>query len=123
MPIKRTDKLNEEIARELSRLLRDMKDPRMKRGLPSVVRVETASDLTQAKVYLSVMGSPDDEAGVFTVLKSASGFLRKELAAAMRLRHTPELKFIRDQGLGRGAGVLNIMKDMDIPAPTEGDHA
>jgi ribosome-binding factor A len=115
MPIKRTDKINEEITRELSKLLRDMKDPRMKRGLPSVTRVETASDLAAAKVYISVLGSPEDEAGVFAALKAASGFLRRELAAAVRLRHTPELRFIRDEALGRGAGVLNIMNEIDIP--------
>jgi ribosome-binding factor A len=120
MPIKRTDKLNEEIARELSRLLRDMKDPRMKRGLPSVTRVATASDLTDAKVYVSVLGSEEEMAGVFAALKSASGFLRRELAAAMRLRHTPELRFLRDEALGRGAGVLSIIQDMDIP-DTEDD--
>jgi ribosome-binding factor A len=118
MPIKRTDKLNEEITRELSRLLRDMKDPRMKRGLPSVTRVETASDLVSAKVYVSVLGSPEDEAGVFAALKSAAGFLRRELAAVMRLRHTPELRFFRDEALGRGASVLGIIQDIDIP---EGD--
>jgi ribosome-binding factor A len=125
MAIKRTDKINEEIVRELAKLLRGMKDPRMKRGLPSITRVETASDLVQAKVYLSVMGTREEEAGVFAALKSASGFLRRELAASMRLRHTPELRFIRDEALGRGADVLSILNEIDIPGEgsiSEGDH-
>ena len=119
MPVKRTDKLNDEIARELSRFIQDMKDPRMKRGLPSVVRVETAADLAQAKVHVSVLGSAEEQRGVFDALKAASGFLRRELASAMKLRHTPELKFLRDESLGRGAGVLKIMDVIDIPAETE----
>ena len=114
----RIDKINEEIARELSRLLRSMKDPRMQ-GVVSVVRVETTSDLRHAKVFVSALSEQED--GVFEALKSASGFLRPEIAASVDLRYTPVLHFVRDESMRRGARILDILESIDIPEDTAGE--
>ena len=114
----RLDKINEEMARELSRLLRSMKDPRMQ-GIVSVMRVETTPDLHHAKVYVSALGEQAD--GVFEALKSASGFLRREIAASVDLRYTPVLHFVRDESMRRGAHILNILEQMETPKEPEDD--
>ncbi|MDR1157472.1 MAG: 30S ribosome-binding factor RbfA [Oscillospiraceae bacterium] len=101
-------KINEEILRELSRLVQTLKDPRI-RGVVSLTHVETTRDLSLARVYVSALGSGVDAGAVVAGFKSAAGYLRRELAAALSLRHTPELQFIADDSLARGARIQQML--------------
>ena len=108
-------RINEDIRRELSALLRDIKDPRVNQGMISITAVDTSGDLGQSKIYLSVLNMKSEKEFV-KGLKSATGYLRFELGQALSLRHTPELQFILDQSLERGARISSILNDLDIPA-------
>jgi len=106
-------RINEDIHRELSALLRNIKDPRVRQGMISITAVDTTSDLNQAKVYLSVYdlkSKTEFEKG----LKSAAGYLRFELGQALKLRHTPQLVFILDESLQRGASINEILSGLDV---------
>jgi ribosome-binding factor A len=101
-----------EIRRELSRLITMLKDPRVS-GVVSVSRVETARDLSACKVYVSALERSQE---VIKGLKSASGFLRRELGGALRLRHVPELVFVNDESIKQGAHILALLeKTKDTP--------
>jgi len=106
-------RINEDIQRELSALLRNIKDPRINQGMISITAVDVSSDLSKAKVYLSVFdlkSKPDFLKG----LKSASGHLRYELGRALSLRHTPQLHFELDKSLERGANISTILNNLEI---------
>ena len=123
MPSNRIGRINEEIQRELSDLLRTLKDPRVQKTMVSVTRVDTTADLRYAKVYVSVYDK-DLSKEVFKGLKSSGGFLRHELAERLSLRYTPELVWEEDKSITYGARVLDILAKLDIPAdePAEGDE-
>ena len=107
----RMRRISEEVLRELSRLVSALKDPRVE-GLVTLTRVEVTKDLEYAKVYVSVLDGTADAKAVMDGLKSASGFLRRELAAALNLRRTPSLRLIADDSLAQGARILGILDDM-----------
>ena len=98
MPSNRIGRINEEIQRELAALIRTVKDPRV-HGLVSVTAVDTTPDLRYAKIYVSVLDKSDVKE-VVKGLKSAGGYLRRELGRALSLRYTPELQFVEDSGRG-----------------------
>lgn len=111
MASNRIGRINEEVQRELSNLIRTLKDPRV-RGVVSITAVETTPDLRYAKVFVSVLDRGDvDE--VVKGLKSAGGYLRRELGAALSLRYTPELVFQRDDSIDKGAHILEVLKDIE----------
>ena len=95
MASNRIGRINEEIQKELSGMIRNLKDPRVQDTMISITRVETTPDLRYAKVFISVLDK-SQEKDVLKGLKSASGFLRRELGHALQLRYTPELQFIAD---------------------------
>ncbi|MGI5970134.1 MAG: 30S ribosome-binding factor RbfA [Oscillospiraceae bacterium] len=111
MPKKRIGRINEEIQRELSALLRTVKDPRISRGLISITGVNTTEDLRYARVYVSALNK-DDEKELMKGLRSASGYLRRELGARLRLRYTPELVFCADDSIRHGAHISEILKTL-----------
>ena len=90
-----------------------MKDPRVQQGMISVTRVETTGDLRYAKVWLSVYGM-QDEKEFRRGLKSASGWLRRELGSSMSLRYTPELVFEIDHSIEYGAHINRMISDLEI---------
>ena len=106
-------RINDDIQFVLSRLLREIKDPRVQQGMISVTRVETTGDLGYSKVWLSVMGM-QDEKEFKKGLKSAGGWLRRELGRAMNLRHTPELIFEIDHSIEYGAHISQVISGLDI---------
>jgi len=107
----RPERLAEAIKKEISELLRDeMKDPRI--GFSSITIVEVSSDLRYAKVFVSVFGSPEDQAASIEVLQKAQGFIRGELAKRIRLRHFPEITFKLDQSIGRGTRILELLNQV-----------
>lgn len=113
MASNRIGRINEEIQRELSELLRNIKDPRVNQGMLSITRVETTGDLRYAKVSLSVYGDVDEKK-LRQGLKSSSGYLRRELGRRLNLRYTPELVFERDNSIEHGAHIIKILNDLDI---------
>lgn len=111
MSATRMGRINEEIQRTLADLIRTVKDPRVQ-GLISITAVDTTADLKYAKVYVSALGQNDVDQ-VVKGLKSAAGYLRRELGRAVNLRATPELTFIRDDSMAKGAHILQVMEDLD----------
>ena len=123
MPSNRIGRINEEIQRELSILIRTVKDPRVaETGMVSVTAVETTPDLKYAKIYISVL---DKSASAQTLkgLKSASGYLRRELGRALNLRNTPELTFVRDDSIDKGAHILDMLRDPEVVRPANPANA
>ena len=115
MPSNRIQRINEEIQRELSDLLRNLKDPRV-RGLISITRVDTTPDLRYCKVYVSALDKGDGK-DMVKGLKSASGYLRRELAKRMTLRYTPELIFTPDDSIDQGSRIIGILGDIEKAPP------
>lgn len=113
MASNRIGRINEEIQRELASQLRRLKDPRVSQvGMVSVTRVDTTGDLRYAKIYVSVLDK-SQERDVLKGLKSAGGFLRRELGSALGLRYTPELIFEADDSIAYGAHILEVMHDVE----------
>ena len=113
MASNRISRINEEIQRQLSADIRRLKDPRVSgSGMVSVTRVDTTGDLRYAKIYVSVLDK-SQEKDVLKGLKSAAGFLRRELGSALRLRYTPELQFEADDSIAYGAHILELLHDVE----------
>ncbi len=104
---------NDDIQFTISKLLREVKDPRVQQGMISVTRVETTGDLRYSKIWLSVMGMRDEKE-FRRGLKSASGWLRHELGSSMNLRYTPELVFEIDHSIEYGAHINEVINSLDI---------
>jgi len=115
MASNRIGRINEEIQREMSTLIRNVKDPRVT-GMISVTAVNTTPDLKFCKVYISVLDKSDVNQ-VLKGLKSASGYLRRELGRALNLRNTPELTFLRDDSIDQGAHILDMLRNPEIVKP------
>ncbi|MBQ4426674.1 MAG: 30S ribosome-binding factor RbfA [Oscillospiraceae bacterium] len=113
MPSNRINRVNEDIRLCLSKLITEVKDPRVQQGLLSVVRTETTGDLKYCKVYLSCMGLKSEK-DFMKGLKSASGWLRRELSIRLNLRNTPELTFILDKSIEYGAHINSIINSLDL---------
>ena len=123
MPNNRIGRVNEEIQRELASLIPTVKDPRVANaGMISVTAVETTQDLKYAKIFVSVL---DKSASAQTLkgLKSASGYLRRELGRALNLRNTPELTFVRDDSIDKGAHILDMLRDPEVVRPANPANA
>ena len=117
MPSNRIGRVNEEIQREMSALIPTVKDPRVAgAGMISVTAVETTQDLKYAKIFVSVLDKSKN-AQALKGLKSASGYLRRELGRALNLRHTPELTFFRDDSMAKGAKILEMLRDPEVVKP------
>ena len=106
-------RINDDIQRVVSSKLRDIKDPRVQQGMISVTRVETTGDLRYSKIWLSVMGL-ENEKEFKKGLKSAAGWLRRELGNTMSLRYTPELVFELDHSIEYGAHISELINSLDI---------
>lgn len=116
MASNRIGRINEEIQRELSSLLRTVKDPRLQSGLFTITNVDTTGDLRYTKVYISALDK-SQEKEMMKGPRSAAGYLRRELGMALRLRYTPELQFIADDSIQQGAHILEMLRDPDVVKP------
>ena len=117
MPSNRIGRVNEEIQREMSALIPTVKDPRVAgAGMISVTAVETTQDLKYAKIFVSVLDKSKNTQAL-KGLKSASGYLRRELGRALNLRNTPELSFVRDDSIDKGAHILDLLRDPSVVKP------
>ena len=123
MPSNHLNRINEDIRLCMSNLLREVKDPRVQQGMISVTAAEATGDLKYCKVFLSVLGL-QNEKEFKRGLKSASGWLRRELGHRLNLRNTPELTFTLDHSIEEGAHINRILAELDIPeADDEADDA
>ena len=115
MASNRIGRINEDIQRELASLIPNVKDPRVT-GMISVTAVDTTPDLRYAKVYISVLDK-NDSTQVLKGLKSAAGWLRRELGHALQLRYTPELTFVQDDSIDKGAHILDMLRNPEVVKP------
>lgn len=107
----RTDRISEEVKRELSAVIRELKDPRLP-NMVSVGAVRVTKDLKFAKAYISIMGDEKAKGDGIAALKSASGFIRKEIGHRLNLRNTPEFTFELDNSIEYGAHINEILKEL-----------
>ena len=105
-------RINGEVLKELSNIIRsEIKDPRIN-PMTSVVSVEVAPDLKTCKAYISVLGDEQSQKDTITGLKSAEGYIRRELARTVNLRNTPEIKFILDQAIEYGINMSKLIDEV-----------
>ena len=113
-------RVNTEVQRELSDIIRNMKDPRVA-PWTSVVAVEVAPDLKTCKAYISVLGGKKEQEDTIAGLKNAEGFIRHELARTLNLRNTPEICFILDQSIEYGVNMSKKIDEVTRNISTEGE--
>ena len=112
----RIHRINEEIHKELAALISALKDPRVQGGMLTVTHVDTTTDLRYCRVFVSVLDKAREK-DVICGLKSAAGYLRRELGQTVRLRYTPELQFIADDSIEQGAHILALLRDPNVVKP------
>ena len=114
-------RINGEVQRELANIIRGgIKDPRIS-PLTSVVAVEVAPDLKTCKAYISVLGDSEAQNATLAGLKSAEGYIRRELAHTVNLRNTPEIRFILDQSIEYGVRMSKLIDEVTKDLPDEDD--
>lgn len=106
----RVDRISEDIKREIIAIMRELKDPRVK-GMLTVVKVDVTNDLSYAKVYVSAMEGIETAKEAVKGLKSASGFIRRQIGDRLHLRKSPELHFIADDSIQKGFELFEKLKD------------
>ena len=121
MASNRINRINEEIQKELSSLLRTVKDPRVADTMISITRVETTPDLRYTKVYVSFLQS-DRAAGAMRGLQSAAGFLRRQLGTNLRLRYAPEIVWAADDSIVYGAKMLSLINSLGVKHDEDSDE-
>jgi ribosome-binding factor A len=108
----RTDRLDSQIRAELMELLqREMKDPRI--GFATVTRVETARDLGSARVWVSVLGTAEEQQAAVKALTDAAPWLRRQLGDRLRVRHIPQLVIRHDDSIEAGDRVLRLLRELE----------
>lgn len=112
MPVNKINRINEEISRELSSIIREMKDPRMDSGLISIVKVETSCDLSFTKIYLSSIKGLESAKNAARVLQNASGYIKKELAQRVKLRKIPKLNFKSTDSIEYASSISKLLSEL-----------
>ena len=113
--------INEEIQKELSALLRTVKDPRVQDVMISITRVETTPDLRYTKVYVSFL-QEDKAKDAMAGLKSAAGYLRRQLGRNLQLRYAPEIVWSLDDSITYGAKMLNLINSLGVKQDEDADQ-
>ena len=108
----RIDRVSEDIKRELAAIIRELKDPRVRDVMLTVVNVEVSSDASFAKVYVSAMEGIETAQLAVKGLTSATGYIRREVGKRLHLRHTPELKFVADDSIEKGMSIAKMLGDI-----------
>ena len=124
MPNYRMDRTGEDIMRELTAILRTVKDPRVTGTMLSIVRVDVTRDLSYATVFISSMNGLEAAKEAVKGLKSAAGYMRRELGLALKLRHTPELRFVADDSIEYStniAAMINKISKTEASADDQKD--
>ncbi len=115
----KTDRVSEDIQRELSAILREMKDPRLHDGILSIVRCDMARDNSFCRVYISSMKGLETAKTAVKALKNAQGFIRHELGVRLKLRYAPALAFEATDSIEYSANISRILMDIDAKAEDE----
>jgi len=111
---RRTERVNVLLRQTLSEIIaRDMKDPRLG-PIITIIRVDVSKDLRRARVYTSILGSPEEGKAVLETLNGASGFLRRELIARLSLRTIPHMSFIYDNSIEKGTHLLSKITEVRL---------
>ena len=108
----RRGRINEEMQKEMTSILRKVKDPRISDAFISITAADCTADLKYAKIYYSALRGDAKE--IAKGLKAATGFIRRELARSLNLRITPELAFLPDTSIAYGAHIASILETLDI---------
>ena len=122
MASNRINRINEEIQKELSNLLRTVKDPRVQGTMISITRVETTPDLRYTKVYVSFL-QEDRAEGALKGLKSAGGYLRRQLGQSLQLRYAPEIVWALDDSITSGARMLALINSLEVGHDEDTDES
>jgi ribosome-binding factor A len=110
---RRVARVSELIKREVSQMLSTgIKDDRVGAGMVSITNVNVSGDLQHAKIYVSIYGSEEAKIETMQGLKSATGYVRRELGHRVRLRRTPEVLFIEDRGIEEGSRVISLIDQL-----------
>lgn len=108
----RSGRINEEIRKEISNIIRDdIRDPRLT-AMISVTKVDVTKDLRYAKVYVSIFGNPDEKKDSLSALKNSAGFIRRELGYRVNLRYTPEVLIELDDTIEQGMHINDLLKQL-----------
>lgn len=121
MPSYRVSRVSEDIRREITALIRELKDPRVKDKMLTVVRVEVSSDASFAKVYVSDITGIEGAKEAVKGLTAATGFIRREVGSRLHLRKTPELKFVADDSVERGFELFKKLSDAENRGKSDED--
>lgn len=114
----RTDRISEEVKKHLSDIIRELKDPRIPL-MTSVVSVSVTKDLKYAKAYISIMGDDETKKEALKGLKSAAGFIRKEIGNRVLLRALPQFSFELDTSIEHGAHINELLQSVIKNTPSE----
>ena len=115
-------RINNEVMRELSNIIRgEIKDPRIN-PMTSVVSVEVTPDLKYCRAYISVLGDEESQKSTLEGLRSAEGYIRRQLASTINLRNTPEIQFIMDQSIEYGVNMSKLINDVTKDIKEEKDE-
>ena len=121
MASNRIGRINEEIQKELSSLIRNLKDPRVQGTMISITHVEATPDLRYAKIYVSFL-QEERAKDALKGLKSAGGYLRRELGRSLQLRYTPELVWELDDSITYGAKMLKLINALEVSSDAGTDE-
>lgn len=113
MPGHKIERASGDIQRELADIIRTVKDPRVSSSMVSVIKVKVSGDLSYADVYVSAIEGTDQTKIAVQGLKSAAGFIRKEIGNRLKLRKTPELRFIADDSIAYSATINSRLKELN----------
>ncbi len=122
MSQQRINGINEEIKKVIAADLRTLKDPRVQNLMISITHVDTTGDLRYSKIYVSVL-QKDKAKDALKGLKSASGFLRRDLGAKLQLRYTPELIFVEDDSITKGAELYALLSSLEAKEKKQNDES
>ena len=118
----RPEKVAHLMRREVAEILQQkLRDPRVS-AMVSVTDVEVTHDLSYARVFVSIMGKPEERASTLQALAHAAGFVRHELGSRLGLREVPEVRFVHDESLDRGARVEDLLKRLHDGLPVEDEE-
>ena len=109
----RIGRINEEIQRELSTLMRTLKDPRLQSGLLTITHVDTMPDLRYSRIFVSALDKSQEQE-MMKGLKSAAGYLRRELGRNLQLRYAPQIVWEKDDSIVYGAKMLKLINSLEV---------
>lgn len=110
----KTGRISEDIRREISALIKELKDPRIAGGMLTVMRCDVSNDMSHCKVYISSMDGFEKAKEAVKGFESASGYIKRELSNALHLRKCPELKFIADNSTEHSVAINKILKEIEV---------